>query len=220
MRELSNREKWMLGLCVAVIFFVVTGFGARAAMRVLRGSDAKIKELESTLADQEMWAEEAPRAEARDQWIEKNLPNTGGATIGKLQGDMIQTMQDEVFNRKLRINQQSLQDVVKGTFYTEVAVRLEIAGAETAVLDWLTTLQAPSKFQVIKELELKLDTRSREIEPQAICSITIARWFKPESQVPTADPGDQPTNPTVETDMEPAGASLDRPSPASSTPNP
>ncbi|PAW63306.1 MAG: hypothetical protein B9S36_04960, partial [Verrucomicrobiia bacterium Tous-C2TDCM] len=63
----------------------------------------------------------------------------------------------------------------------EVAVRLEVEGAETAVIDWLTTLQGPDQFQVIKSLELELDNRSRELEPQAECEITIARWYHPET---------------------------------------
>ena len=77
-----------------------------------------------------------------------------------------------------------LQDIVSETFYTEVAVRLTVRGAETEVVGWLTTLQAPEKFQVIKAIELELDTKSKEVEPQAVCQITIARWYLPESGEP------------------------------------
>lgn len=179
MRELTAREKWMLGLCIGVIFLVVNGFAARSVLKVLRGSDSKIRTLKSTLADSEMWLDEAPKAEAREKWLAAKMPLLGDNTLGKLQGDLIQSLQDEVFNRKLRIDRQSLQDIVQNQFYTEVAVRLEVKGAEREVLDWLTTLQGPDKFQIIKELELELDTRSRELEPQAECEITIARWFDP-----------------------------------------
>lgn len=112
------------------------------------------------------------------------MPKMTGNTLGKLQGDLIQSLQDDVFNRKLRIDRQSLQDIVNETFYTEVAVRLEVEGAETAVIEWLTTLQGPNQFQIIKDLELELDTRSRELEPQAECEITIARWYQPETGEP------------------------------------
>lgn len=50
------------------------------------------------------------------------------------------------------------------------------------VTEWLTTLQSPEKFQVIKDLEMELDLRSREPEPQAKCEITVARWFVPDSE--------------------------------------
>lgn len=192
----------MLGLCLGVIFLVVNGFAARSVLKVLRGSDAKIQTLKNTLADNEMWLDEAPKAEAREKWIESNMPKMTGQTLGKLQGDLIQSLQDDVFNRKLRIDRQSLQDIVYETFYTEVAVRLEVEGAETAVIEWLTTLQGPDKFQIIKSLELELDSRSREIEPQAECEITIARWYHPETgeaipaegvEAPGAPPGGSTT---------------------------
>ncbi len=186
MRSLTPREKTMLGLCFGVIFAVGNGFAARSVLKILRGSDAKIQALKSTLADHEMWVEETPKAEARERWIAANMPKTGGHTLGKLQGDLALALQDEVFNRKLRIDRQSLQDIVQGGFYTEVAVRIEVKGAEAAVIEWLTTLQGPDKFQIIKELELKLDSRSREIEPQAQCEITVARWYHPETGEPVA----------------------------------
>lgn len=191
----------MLGACIAVIFIVVTGFAARGAMRVLSGSDAKIRTLKSTLADQEMWMEEAPATAAKDRWLNDNMPRKGGLSLGKLQGDLIQSLQDDVLNRKLRINRQSLQEVIQGSFYTEVAVRLEIVGEEAIILEWLTTLQNPEKFLVVKELELKLDTRSRQIEPQGICDITIARWLHPDS-TGSATPADSGTPMDTDTPSE------------------
>ena len=139
----------MLGLCFGVIFLVGNAFAARSVLKVLRGSDTKIETLRNTLADNEMWLDEAPKAEAREKWLAGTMPSMAGNTLGKLQGDLIQSLQDEVFNRKLRIDRQSLQDIVYETFYTEVAVRLEVEGAETAVVEWLTTLQGPDQFQII-----------------------------------------------------------------------
>lgn len=181
MRALTAREKWMLGICLGVIFVVANAFAARSVLKILRGSDAKIAALKSTLGDHEMWVEEAPKAEARERWLAANMPRMEGNTLGKLQGDLIQSLQDELYNRKLRIDRQSLQDIVYTPHYTEVAVRLEVEGPETEVVDWLTTLQGPDKFQIIKDLELELDTRSRELVPQAECEITIARWYLPET---------------------------------------
>lgn len=195
MRVLTAREKWLLGLCFGVIFAVINGFAARSVMKVLSGSDSKIQTLKNTLADNEMWLDEAPKAEAREQWLQANMPAIASNTLGKLQGDLIQSLQDELFNRKLRIDRQSLQEIVQESYYTEVAVRLEVEGSEKEVIDWLTTLQGPDKFQIIKELELKLDTRSREIEPQAECEITIARWYQPETGELMAPPSEDVSAP-------------------------
>ncbi len=170
-----------MGLCFGVIFIVGNAFAARSVLKVLRGSDSKIETLKSTLADHEMWVEEAPKTEAREKWLAGAMPVVGEVSLGKLQGDLIQSLQDDLFERKLKIEQQSLQDIVNEAFYTEVAVRLKVRGEESVVLEWLTTLQGPDRFQIIKSLELELDSKSKEVEPQAECEITIARWYHPES---------------------------------------
>lgn len=180
MRALTVREKWLLGVCFAVIFLVANGFAARAILKTLRGSGDRIRTLENELADYEMWLEEAPKADARVRWLDETLPALEETTLGKAQGDLLQSLQDDVLDRKLKIEQQSLQDIVQDTFYTEVAVRLTIRGDENEVIEWLISLQGREKFQVIKALELKLDNRSQEEEPQAVCQITVARWFLPE----------------------------------------
>lgn len=184
MRALTVREKWLLGFCFGVIFVVGNAFAARSVLKVLRGSDSKIATLQSTLADHEMWVDDTPKAAAREKWLAEKMPPLGGASMGKLQGDLIQSLQDDLFERKLRIERQSLQDIVNSAFYTEVSVRLEVKGNESIVLEWLTTLQGPEKFQIIKALELELDSKSKEVEPQAECDITIARWYHPESGEP------------------------------------
>ncbi len=181
MRALTVREKWLMGVCFGVIFIVGNAFAARSVLKVLRGSDSKIETLKSTLADHEMWVEEAPKTEAREKWLAGAMPVVGEVSLGKLQGDLIQSLQDDLFERKLKIEQQSLQDIVNEAFYTEVAVRLKVRGEESVVLEWLTTLQGPDRFQIIKSLELELDSKSKEVEPQAECEITIARWYHPES---------------------------------------
>lgn len=184
MRSLNSREKLLLGACFAVIFLVANGFVARSVFSTLNGGKSKIGTLENELADQEMWLEDAPKMEARERWLDSTMPALGDSTLGKLQGDLLQSLQDDVFDRKLKIEQQSLQDIVKEAFYTEVAVRLTIRGAETEIIDWLAGLQSPEKFQVIKAMELELDRRAKEEEPQAVCQITIARWFRPDSGEP------------------------------------
>ncbi len=209
MRGLTAREKWMLGICMLVIFVVVNLFAIRAVVKVLGGSDDRIKELENQLADNEMWLMEAEQSAAKQAWLKANMPRLDGS-LGKAQGDLLQTMQDDLFERKLKIEQQSLQDIVSNEFYTEVAVRLRIRGDEKLVLEWLTTLQGPEKFQVIKAFELELDRRSRETEPQAVCQITVARWFgadNGEDEVEEATPVDsEDPDLTRDTEREQADA--------------
>jgi hypothetical protein len=187
MRGLTVREKLLLGACVAVVFLVANGFAARFIVKNLRGTGDRLATLENQLADNQMWLGDAEKADARERWLIEKMPTLSGSTLGKEQGDLLQSMQDDLFERKLKIEQQSLQDIVYDNFYTEVSVRLTIRGDEAEVIEWLTTLQGPERFQVIKSLELKLDSKSRETEPQAICQVTIARWFAPGAD-PTGEP--------------------------------
>jgi len=183
MRALNHREKLLLSVCFGVLFLVGNGFAARGIAKNLRGSGDELKRLRAELGDQQMWLADTERAEARERWIVEAMPTLDGSAAGREQGDLLQAMQDELFERKLTIEQQSLQDIVAAADYTEVAVRLSVRGEEGAVIEWLTSLQSPEKFVVIKSLELRLDTRSREAEPQAVCQITVARWFRPAREL-------------------------------------
>lgn len=180
MRGLTARERWLLGACFLVIFVMANFFVIRAMVKVLGGSSERITELENQLADNQMWLEEAQESAAKQNWLDENMPRLTGLTLGRAHGELIQHLQDDLFERKLKIEQQSMQDIVTTEFYEEVAVRLRVRGDEKAVLEWLTTLQGPEKFQVIKSFELELDRRSREPEPQAVCQITIAKWYSPD----------------------------------------
>ncbi|MEM1441111.1 MAG: hypothetical protein AAGF67_02135 [Verrucomicrobiota bacterium] len=163
---------------------IVNAFAARSIVKNLRGSGDRIEVLRNELADQEMWLNEAAKADARDRWLNESMPTLAGTTLGKEQGDLLQQMQDEIFDRKLDIVQQSLQDIETTAFYTEVSVRLRVRGNETDVIDWLISLQSPEKFIVIKTMELEIDLKAKEEEPQAVCEITIARWYTPQSGEP------------------------------------
>jgi|GEM_PF-233815 len=198
MRGLTTREKALLGACLLVIFLVANAILFRSVSKVLRGSEGRITELENTLADYEMWLEEAEEAAAKEKWLRIHMPPLEG-TLGRAQGDLLQAMQDDLFERKIEIEQQSLQDIVEAEYYTEVAVRLRLRGNESDVVEWLTTLQSPEQFQVIKSMQLRLDPRADEEEPQAVCEITLARWF-----LPAGAEGPLP-EPVTETPPEPAG---------------
>lgn len=186
MRGLTTREKRLLGLCLLSIFLVANLFAGRAVMRALGGSKERITQLENELAENRMWLEEKDLWERRQSWLGENLPDSlvrQRISVGNAQGDLMQSMQNDVLERRLKIERQTLVEPQSTAFYDEVAVSFRVEGEAAEVNRWLATLQAPDRFQVIKNLELELDGRSREVEPQAECDITIARWFAPSAGV-------------------------------------
>lgn len=202
MRGLTTREKRLLGLCLLSIFAVANLFAGRAVMRTLGGGQARITELKNELAENEMWLEEKDLWDRRRDWLDANIPPSlaqQGKSVGNAQGELMQTLQNELFERKIRIDRQSLSEPVNSQFFDEVAVYLRIRGEAAVVTQWLSTLQSPEKFQVVKTLELELDDKAKEVEPQAECEVTIARWFAPSgSDLPPA------TEPAAPQDSPPA----------------
>ena len=237
MRGLTTREKRLLGLCVLSIFLVANLFAARAISRSLGGGKETIRTLEREVAENEMWLEEKELWDRRRAWLDQNLPPSlvrQRISTGNAQGNLMQTLQNELLELKLKIDRQTLVEPKTTDFYDEVAVYLRIEGNAAKVNNWLATLQSPDKFQVIKSLELELDGRSREVEPQAECEITIARWFSPSageviSPDETIAPAPNTENtepettgpaPAIGTDTEPSGNTPDESAPAPATTDP
>ena len=192
MKSLNKREKMLLLVCGLVIFTMANLFALRFIKKNWGGGKGDIEALESELADLEMWLENSDEIEAKDRWLRKNAPRSNSMT--KAQGDLLQFLQDDLFERKIKIEKQTLQEPDSNDSFQEVAVSLRIRGAEKDIIEWLTTLQGARKFQIIKALELELDRKSREKEPQAVCQIVLARWFAPlgeeliEEPVPNVAP--------------------------------
>ena len=226
MRGLTTREKRLLGLCVLSIFLVANLFAARAISRSLGGGKEKIRTLEQELAENQMWLEEKELWDRRRDWLDKKLPPSlvrQRISTGNAQGNLMQTLQNELLELKVKIDRQTLVEPKTTEFYDEVAVYLRIEGDAAKVNNWLATLQSPDKFQVIKSLELELDGRSREVEPQAECEITIARWFAPsagEVITPEDTTSPAPTPATETTEPAPATTPAPVPEPAPATPTP
>jgi len=187
-------------LCLLSIFVVANLFAGRAVMRSLGGGQAKIVALKNELAENRMWLEEKELWDTRNEWMKANLPPSlaqQGKSVGNAQGELMQSLQNELFERKIRINRQSLSEPVNSRFYDEVAVYLRIRGEAAVVSQWLSTLQSPEKFQVIKTLELELDGKAKEVEPQAECQITVARWFAPSNGETAPPPPAEPETPAA-----------------------
>jgi hypothetical protein len=196
MGNLSKRERLLLMLCFVTIFVVINGFIGKAVYKKLNGSGRELEDLriekmqiEQLMAGAELW-------EKRKEWLDEHLPPPM-VSVGRAQGELAEQLQQSLFEQKITIERQTLLEPVMTPFYDEVAVTLRIEGEAVKVNEWLTTLQSPEAFQTIKNIELELDNRSREKEPQAECEVTIARWFSPRaSAAPT--PPVAPDTPSVE----------------------
>ena len=145
----------------------------------LKKSGSALNSLELEKIEQASWLAEGDAPVEVEKWIDEHIPTL--TTVGKNQGQLLERLQNDAYDRKLRLERQSLLEPQTTEFYQEVSVNLIVRGDLAKINEWLTTLQKPEAFYVVKNLELALDTRSREEEPQARCNITVARWFKHDS---------------------------------------
>ena len=188
MGNLSKRERLLLMLCFVTIFVVVNAFLGKAVYKKLNGSGSELEDLEIEKMQLEQMTAGTELWEKRKVWLDENLP-APMVSVGRAQGELAEQLQQSLFEQKITIERQTLLEPVMTPFYDEVAVTLRIEGDAVKVNEWLTTLQSPESFQTIKNIELELDNRSREKEPQAECEVTIARWFSPRASAqPVAPP--------------------------------
>ncbi len=192
MRNLNSRETKLLLLCLFSIFVVVNLFGIRVIYKNLKGGRGETDDLKLELLDQKGWLSEKDDWEQKNKWIMEKMP-TASASVGKAQGELVQQLQDSLYENRIKIDRQTLLEPKSSAYYDEVAVNLRIQGDAVKVNEWLSKLQGVDRFQIIKVLKLSIDTRSKMKEPQAICEVTVARWFRAKSEDPENE-----TTPTPE----------------------
>lgn len=190
MNSLNQREKFLLLMCFVVIFAMANLFAVRFILKSWKDSGPEIAALESRLADLELWLDDQDEADAREAWLAGHIPRE--ASMTKAQGDLLQFLQDDLFQRKIQIEKQSLLEPELNDDYQSVAVALKLRGPEKNIIEWLTTLQGAEKFQVIQRLQLALDRKSKEKEPQSVCDIVLARWFAPPGEETPEKPASAP----------------------------
>lgn len=176
-RTLTSREKNLLWLCLGVLVLMGSMLLANTFLQRRAKVLARAAELAGQKKENEVWLSDREFWEKRGRWLDETMPVT--ESLGRAQGQLLEEMQNEALNRGIKVMQQSLPEFVTTAEYQEAAVNLRLYGDQTRMLEWLAVLQSPERFQVVKELDFEIDTRSKEKTPQAQCNLTLARWFKP-----------------------------------------
>lgn len=182
---LTQREKKLLAACLGALllmatFIILKQFLDRrtAALAKIATLENEKRENEGYLADREFW-------EKRSAWVSQNMPVT--ASLNTAQAQLLEEIQNVALDYGFQFQKQpvllpeSAEGKQNAAIYREAAIEVRLKGDQPTVLGWLATLQSPEYFQSIKELELEIDTRSKEKTPQVLCNLVLARWFKPEN---------------------------------------
>lgn len=180
-RTLNNREKNLLLVCFAVLVLMGGLILVNMFLQKRSTLTAKITALQNQKKENEVWLGDRAFWDKRKAWLGEHMPTTD--SLGKTQGQFLEELQNAALDRGIKVLQQTLPDAVTTADYREVSVNLRLYGDQSAILQWLATMQSPDKFQAVKALEFELDPRSKEKTPQAQCNLTVARWFKPEGGI-------------------------------------
>lgn len=180
-RTLTPRERNLLLLCFGVLLLMGGMVAVNIFLQKRSAMNTKLTALENEKRENEVWVSDRAFWDKRKFWLDEHMPTTD--SLGRTQGVFLEELQNAALDRGIKIVQQTLPDPVTTADFREIAVSLRLYGDQSMILQWLSTMQSPDKFQAVKSLEFELDTRSKEKTPQAQCNLTVARWFKPESGV-------------------------------------
>jgi Tfp pilus assembly protein PilO len=176
MSKLSTREKRLLGACVAVLATMACVILLKSYMDSKAALDQKLAALTTEKRENEVWLADEAFQSKRSNWLDKTLPTTD--SLGKAQGMLLEDIQNAALEQEIKILRTTPNNPEKTAYYDEVAVQVNLRGDMATLLAWLSSLQSPERFVVVKALEIEPDSRAREKTPQIFANITVARWFK------------------------------------------
>lgn len=177
--KLTSREKRLLLLCFSVLGFMATVILVNSFMQRRAAAVTTIERLETEIRENKAWLSDREYWQTHADWLAENMPST--ESLGRAQGQLLEELQNSALDLQIRVERQTLLEPVNTASYREVSVNVRLYGDQTVILQWLASMQSPEKFQHVKELEFEIDTRARTPKPQARCNLTLARWFKPET---------------------------------------
>jgi Tfp pilus assembly protein PilO len=177
---LTAREKKLLLACVGSLVLVGGMLAANEFLNRRRTAQERIATLQSELDELQVLFDDREFWNKRGKWLREKMPKTETESLGQPQAKLLNDVQNDALDLELKVEQQRLLEPVSNDNYREVAVEVRLRGDQTTLLGWLASLQSPERFQAIKAIEFDIDSKAKEKTPQAICEMTLARWYQPE----------------------------------------
>lgn len=176
MRTLTSREKILLLVSVSTVFIGGGMMGASTYMRRLNVAKTSLLAAQGEVTKNKTLVNDRKSWEARSALVATTAPvlTSRNAELTKFSDEI----QKSVETIGLKVDKQNFEEEKKGTGgYTEVGVKFEVSGEQKKILEWIKPFQEPGKFVAVKSLTIEPNPKSKEKEPQAICRVTLARWF-------------------------------------------
>ncbi|MEX1110174.1 MAG: hypothetical protein WEB31_00080 [Chthoniobacterales bacterium] len=176
MRALTAKERTLLVFLLGAIFLLLNVVGLQAFLNRQRSLQtgivqlrAQLDEHRAILADRAYWDERAA-------WLDANQP---ADDVGTVEDDtkFTQFVETSAKNSGLEYTRRGGGPVPPRGSIAEVYDASTVKGPMEAVVKWLSALQKPRDFRVIKQLRIK----SGE-PPEVVCDVEVARWYRPTGE--------------------------------------
>jgi hypothetical protein len=176
---LTSREKKLLLACVGALVLVGTMLALSVFLDHRTSRQKQITALQGELKESQLWFNDRDFWDKRSSWLRDNMPST--ESLGQAQALLLEDVENDALDLGFTVQKKNLIEPVINENFREVAIDISLRGDQVQVMSWLAMLQSPERFQSIKQIEFEIDSRAKEKTPQALCNLTLARWFKPEA---------------------------------------
>jgi type II secretory pathway component PulM len=173
MRALTAKERKLLFFLLGAIFLLLNVVGLRAFLDRQQLLASSIMQLRVQLDEDRVILADRVYWEERRAWLEANQPVDDVNTVED-DTKFTEFIETSAKNHGLEYTRRGGGPMPPRGSIAEVYDSSTVKGPVEAVVKWLSELQKPKDFRVIKELRVK----SGE-PPEIICDVVVARWYRP-----------------------------------------
>lgn len=182
MARLNNKELRLAIIFASTIFLAVNVTALKRYITALSTARTQLatcsnqrQEIDILLSDRDYWEE-------RQRWLDEHQPlleNSGAA-----QGELIETIQRVARDRGITILEQTILEPTFQPYFQEVSAKLKLTARLEDIVSWLAEIQAPERFYLINQLSLSIDTKSKNMELPALCTLQVGRLYSASQSKP------------------------------------
>lgn len=182
MARLNKKELRLAILFASTLFFAGNVTALKRYITALSTARTQLatystqrQEIDILLSDREYW-------ETRQHWLDEHQPlldNPGAA-----QGELIETIQRVARDRGITILDQTIMEPSSQPHFQEVSAKLKLSARLEDMVSWLAEIQSPERFTIINQLTLSIDSKSKEMELPALCTLQVGRLYSPNPATP------------------------------------
>lgn len=173
MRALTPKEKKLLVALVGTLFLLLNLAGLRVFLDRQKSLRSSIAGLHEQLDENNRVLAERELFEKRGAWLDTNQPADDVSTTDD-DAKFYEFVESSAKRSGLEYTRRAGGPLPPEGSIAQIFDTSQVKGNMESLVKWLSELQQPKAFRVVKQLTIK----SGE-PPQIVCDIEVARWYRP-----------------------------------------